>query len=160
MSGFRLAALLRVRRLQEEAAAARAAAAAGAARTAAGARDARYEALGRASTPARADERAFCAAVAARTALLDLYTDSVALAASASASRDAVHADWVAARLRVRPLERLADRHAVEQQAEALRAEQALLDEHAGRMSGPASGATLGTMLGTTVDAAPPGEQR
>jgi len=133
MSGFRLAALLRVRKLQQDAAAGRAGAAAAQARTAEAAVEHRRTALASSGLPEGGDELVWRATVAGRAALSSLLTTSRALAEERA--RDAVQAqaEWAGARREVRPLERLLERHREVEAAEELRAEQVLLDEHASR---------------------------
>jgi flagellar FliJ protein len=133
VSGFRLAALMRVRRLQEDVAAGRAVAAAAQVTAAEEVVVERTLALGSSAPPASADESTWRAAVAARTALSSLLTESRGLAAARADDAVRARAEWAAARTRVRPLERLAERHAREVAEEEVRAEQLLLDEHAGR---------------------------
>jgi len=133
VSGFRLAALLRVRKLQEDAAAGRAGAAAATARTAEGAVERRRTALASSALPEQADERIWRAQVAGRAALSASLTNSRALADERARDAGQAQAEWAGARRAVRPLERLLERHREVEAAEELRAEQLLLDEHATR---------------------------
>ncbi len=136
---FRLAALLRVRRLQEDAATARAAAAAARAAAASRGAEERRNDLAGAHAPHEADERLFQASIAARSARSSAYTEGVALAQVQHEASVGARQEWAQARRAVRTLERLEERHLAAQVAAQLAAEQLLLDEHAGRSgrSGP-----------------------
>ena len=132
MSTFRLAAVLRVRRVQEE----QARAAVGAA-TAAAARaeeEARTRAARVASrgAPVPGPAAAFLVEVATR---LRLAADAAEAHRAAGESADAVPAalaGWSAADARCRPLERLAETHAAGVRAGRQHAEQVALDDLAG----------------------------
>lgn len=135
---FRLASLLRVRRLQADAAAA--AAGAATARSAQAQRDAaaRRVDLAAAAAAHHVDEWQFRSAVAARSARASLLTESVALAEAAQETAAGARTDWAQARRAVRTLERLEERHLAAQVAAHLAAEQLVLDEHGSRAgSGP-----------------------
>lgn len=131
MSDFRLTGLLRLRRLEEERAAA-ALAQANAERAAARRRRDEH-AQDLASTSL--DEHDFAVAVAGRAALFGLYAESTAYLALMSERADRAGAEWSGARTAVRMIDKLADRHAATEEAEALRAEQLLLDETAIRQA-------------------------
>ncbi len=135
---FRLASLLRVRRLQSDVAAgasAAAAARAAAAHRAAG--DRRAELAGSAA-PHVADQWQFRSAVAARSARSSLLTESLAFAGEQDQGAAQARAAAVTARRAVRGLELLEERHLQEQTAAQLAHEQRLLDEHAGRTAADA----------------------
>jgi flagellar FliJ protein len=131
MSTFRLAGLLRLRRLEEERAAA-ALAHANAEREAA---RRRREEHGERLTSTSLDEQDFTVAVAGRAALFGLYAESTAYLALASARADEAGTEWSGARTAVRMIDKLAERHAAGEETEALRAEQLLLDETAIRQA-------------------------
>ncbi len=133
MSNFRLAGLLRLRRSQEEIAAAELARA-NAERQAARRRRLETEALLHGSTlPDRSDENAWRLAVASRAALGSLVAEHTLALAAAAAHVDARTQEWGAARVRMTTLEKLSDRHDVEVRAEEERLEQIVLDETATR---------------------------
>jgi flagellar FliJ protein len=126
---FRLAGLHRLRRLQEDQAAAELARA--------NAERRRAEER-RAATAARIAEQAldperFPVAVAGRAALFGLYAESTAYLALAAERADLAGSAWTEARRAVRMLDKLAERHEAAETAEELRAEQVLLDEAASR---------------------------
>jgi flagellar FliJ protein len=127
VSAFRLDGLLRLRRLEEDRAAADLARANAERRRAEERRDATADAIG-SSALDRAD---FAAAVAGRAALFGLYAESVAYLASATERAEQAGAEWTDARRTVRMLDKLAERHEAAEAAAELRAEQLLLDEAA-----------------------------
>lgn len=131
MSAFRLTGLLRLRRLEEERAAA-VLARANAERAAARAR--RDEHRDRLATTSL-DEQDFTVAVAGRAALFGLYAESTAYLALASERAEHAGVEWSGARTAVRMIDKLAERHAAAEETEALRAEQLLLDETAIRQA-------------------------
>jgi len=133
---FRLAALLRVRRLQEEVAAAEAAAAAHRAAAASRLAAERRGELADARPPQQADEWQFRTAVAARSARTSMLTESLAFAEVHGRAAALARGEWSTARSAVRGLERLEERSLAAQAAERLAAEQVLLDEHATRPPG------------------------
>lgn len=143
---FRLAGLLRFRKLQEDQAAAELGRAnAQTARARAHARAA-AEALGSHSTPDAMDVRAWQAALAGRAALrtdVDVATALVARAARTAQERED---EWKAARSRSVPLEKLEERHAERVAQEELAADQIVIDEAASRVRPPedVAGATTG----------------
>jgi flagellar protein FliJ len=131
---FRLAGLLRLRRLEEE----RAAAMLGAANAATRRAEAREIALTSlmASTPlpAYGDEVVWLSAIAARSALVALVEEARVAREVAARRGEIAGAEWAAARTRVATLDKLAERHEAEVRAEDERAEQLLLDEAAIRI--------------------------
>ncbi len=132
---FRLASLLRIRRLQADAAASRAGAANAAVTTAvrtAEQRQADLASAGHAGSGVE-DVRIFRASVAARSTRASLYTESVADAAQLETDAVVVRQQWADARRTVRTLERLEERHLAAQQAAEMAAEQVVLDEHGTR---------------------------
>lgn len=131
MSAFRLAGLLRLRRLEEERAAA-ALAQANAERSAAHRRrDAQVERISQSTL----DEQDFTIAVAGRAALFGMYAESTAYLALAVERAEQAGVEWSGARTAVRMIDKLAERHAAAEQTEELRAEQLLLDETAIRQA-------------------------
>lgn len=131
MSAFRLTGLLRLRRLEEERAAA-VLAQANAERTQA--RRRRDEDVDRLTTTSL-DERDFTIAVAGRAALFGLYAESTAYLALATERAERAGIEWSGARTAVRMIDKLAERHAATEETEQLRAEQLLLDETAIRQA-------------------------
>jgi len=133
MSAFRLAGLLRLRRSQEEIAAAELARA-NAEREAARARRAETERmLDGQAFPDRADEDAWRMAVATRAALGALVAEHTLALAAASAQAEARGKEWTEARVRTTTLEKLEARHDEQVRAEEERVEQIALDETATR---------------------------
>lgn len=129
---FSLAGLLRVREIQERAAAQRLSRAVIDARHTE-ARDRRLRtALAGEGTEA-VDVRSLAALAAARGAGRSMLADLSALSEVQSQSVDAARAEHADARRAVRGLDRLADAHAVRERTDELRLEQAELDEIASR---------------------------
>ncbi|MFI2753207.1 flagellar export protein FliJ [Cellulomonas sp. P22] len=131
---FRLAGLLRLRTLAEDQAAVELARAV---RQRDAAEDRRHETetvLGSASLPARSDELHWRAAVASRAALSGLLVEHSHAVVAAQAVVVDSEGLWSQARTATRTLEKLEERHDTEVRAEEARAEQAVLDEVAGRM--------------------------
>ncbi|HEY8722015.1 flagellar export protein FliJ [Pengzhenrongella sp.] len=128
---FRLAGLLRLRRLQEDQAAARLASANAALRSAQAHRDARAVALADALLP-DGDQRAFGRAVVGRTALRFLLVEAIELAAGAREVAQVSTTQWQATRSRSVGLEKLEDKHVLLVRYEDDRTEQIVLDEIAG----------------------------
>lgn len=129
---FRLAGLLRLRKLQEDQAAARLAASNVALRSAEALRHGTQAALAGHTMP-DGDHLAWAVAVAARAAYGGLLTEVTALADGA---RERVRTDtsgWSAARSRSVGLEKLEDKHRLVVQHEDDRLEQLVLDEIASR---------------------------
>jgi flagellar protein FliJ len=129
VSGFRLAALLRLRTMQEDDALAglgRAQQTLAAAGLASGAA---REAV-RAAGPAPSGSAAvFLAGAAARAALAVAMSDSAALEDAAGRDVDTARGAWQDARSRSRAVGRLAEKHKEQQQADLARREQAQADE-------------------------------
>jgi flagellar protein FliJ len=130
---FRLTSLLRVRSLQQDIAAAGAGSAAARAGAARRASAERQDELALSGFAAHGDARTFAAAVAARSASTHRYVESLALAGELDTRSAQARADWVAARRRTVPLEKLQERSDAADAVEDLRAEQAVLDEHGAR---------------------------
>jgi flagellar FliJ protein len=130
---FPLAALLRLRRLREDDAAAALAGANADVAQAAGRAAATRDALAVAQVPDRGDELALRVALASRAALSGLLVEHDAAAQRASERARERAADWTGARRDTRALELLEERHDEEARTEELRGEQAVLDEVAGR---------------------------
>ena len=128
---FPLAGLLRVRRLQEEAAAGGLAAANRRLRDADDARTEAYAALN--DLPAGAVDRGTLTAIAAaRASSRSMLAELAALEEARRAEAQAAQESYRAARERAAVLEKLEARHAGQAAAEELRTEQVLLDELAG----------------------------
>ncbi len=134
MSGpFRLASLLRLRGIAEDTAAVELAAATRRRDEAERRRLDTEVMLGNASLPARADELHWRAAVASRTALSSLLLERGSQLAQAQVVVDDAQQAWSQARTATRTLEKLEERHDAEARDEDARAEQAVIDEVAGR---------------------------
>jgi hypothetical protein len=134
---FRLAPLLRVRRLQADAAAAAAGAASARATAAQQTAAERRADLAATQAPQVGDEWLFRATIAARSARSSMFTESLAFAAVQEEAAVGARGEWAEARRAVRTLERLEERHLAAQVAAQLAAEQLVLDEHAGRSRRP-----------------------
>lgn len=134
---FRLAALLRVRRLQADAAASTAAAAAARSAAAHRAVAGRRAELAATAAPHQADAWQFRSAVAARSARSSLLTEAAADADGHERGALAAREAWAVARRDLKALEQLEERHLAAQSAAVLAAEQLLLDEHAARAHAP-----------------------
>lgn len=131
---FRLAGLLRLRRLQEDQVAA-ALARANADEQAARRRVERaQESVASSTLPASASAATYQAAVAGRAALVGLAQESRIAALDAVQRVHDVQADWADARRRTRVLDKLAERHADVVRREDLADEQKVLDESAARI--------------------------
>ena len=128
MSGFRLGGLLRLRRLEEERAAAELAQANAERKAAAKRRAQAAVALGTAQF-ATGDEASFQAAVAGRASLMGLLEESALLLAVAQDRADDAQRTWSGRRTVVRTLEKLEERHDAAEVTEELRVEQQLADE-------------------------------
>jgi len=135
---FPLAALLRLRRLREDDAAAALAGANAEAAQASGRASATRDALAVAQVPDRGDELALRVALASRAALSGLLVEHDAEAEHATDRARERAAGWTAARRDTRALELLEEKHAREARVDELRAEQTVLDEIAGRRAGGA----------------------
>ena len=133
MSGFRLAGLLRLRRMQEEQAAAELARVHAERRSAQRRREATEEMLAGSAMPHRGDDLQWAAAVAGRAALTGLVGEAVIAVAVQDVRVDEAAAAWGVTRTRATTLTKLEERHAVLERAEAERLEQLVLDEAAAR---------------------------
>jgi len=130
--GFSLAGLLRVRQIQERAAAQRLSRAVIDARhTEARDRHLRSALAGEGTDAV--DVRSLAALAAARSAGRSMLADLTALAEVQSQSVDEARAEHAEARRAMRGLDRLAEAHAVRERTDELRIEQAELDEIASR---------------------------
>lgn len=130
--GFSLAGLLRVREIQERAAAQRLSRAVIDARhTEARDRHLRSALAGEGTDAV--DVRSLAALAAARSAGRSMLAELTALAEVQSQSVDEARAEHADARRAMRGLDRLADAHAVRERTDELRVEQAELDEIASR---------------------------
>lgn len=132
MADFRLAGLLRLRKLQEEAARAQVARER-ASEHARRRQDAQVRALlGDSAVEVSSAEtvQSIAAARASSSSMLSELDALIARDVAAVAEADAAHG---AARARTVQLEKLEERHAARTRAEELRAEQNVLDEHAAR---------------------------
>lgn len=136
MSIFRLAGLQRLRKAQEDEAAAELARSTAARRRE---QEKAARALDGLAGSELSDETvlAWRASVAARAAHSAALVLAEAGAQVAAAQERQASAAWSAARQRSKTLEKLAERHAVEQAVEQGRAEQRTLDEVASRRRGP-----------------------
>lgn len=144
MSGaFRLAGLLRLRRTQEELAAADLARANAWREAAERRRRETAEMLAGSALPQIGEGLAWTAAVAGRAALGGMVMESRTALASADATAQAAARRWAAARTSATTLEKLQDRHAVALRAAEAHAEQLALDETAARRR-PEHGIDLG----------------
>lgn len=130
---FRLAGLLRLRRMQEEQAAADLARANAERHAAAERRRTSESLLGGSTLPSVGDDLTWRAAVAGRAALTSLATESVAALELAGERVRQASDHWSDARTRATTLSKLEDRHEAEVRAEEERTEQLALDEVAGR---------------------------
>ncbi len=130
---FRLASLLRLRGMAEDHAAVELAAATRRRDEAERRRLDTEVMLGNAALPARADELHWRAAIASRTALSGLLLEHGTRVARAQDDVDGAQDVWSQARTATRTLEKLEERHDAEVRSEDERAEQAVLDEVAGR---------------------------
>ncbi|QTE29873.1 flagellar FliJ family protein [Pengzhenrongella sicca] len=129
---FRLAGLLRLRKLQEDQAAARLAAANAALRRTQVRRDGTYASLARHALP-DGDHRAWGVAVAGRAALGGLLGEATTAVVGAHERVTLDTSAWSATRSRSVGLEKLEDKHRVIVQHEDDRLEQIVLDEIASR---------------------------
>lgn len=130
---FRLGGLLRLRKLQEEQAAAELARANAEKRKAEKRRQDTEDMLAGTMLPHRSDELSWRAAIAARAALTGLAGEAGVAVDLAGQRADASAAAWSGARTRATTLEKLEERHVQTEWAEEIRAEQLVLDEAASR---------------------------
>ena len=132
MSRFKLAGLLRVRTVQEEQARRDLGAAQVRLQRSGETLRQRQEALAGAGAPPSGSAAVFLAGVAARTSLAAAVNEAVALRATSDLELTYARDQWLHARMRARAVERLSERHALEEQAAFGRAEQAVSDDLAG----------------------------
>lgn len=135
MPPFRLANLFRVRRIQEDRAAAELALAAEERGYAEDLTERARRRLEEAELPESADVLRWQAAVASRAAASATVRDALAAADVARVQEAAAQEAWNAARTRTTMIEKLADRHEVVERAESVRKEQHVLDEIASQRS-------------------------
>jgi flagellar FliJ protein len=129
MSAFRLAALLRLRTMQEDAARAGLGRARQGLASAEAATAASRQAV-RVAGPAPSGSAAvFLAAAASRAALAVAVSDSIVLEQTAGVQVETSRAGWQAARSRSRAVARLEDKHQEQQRIDLARREQAESDE-------------------------------
>lgn len=135
MSGrrFRLAGLLRVRKLQEEQAAAELGRAIGTREQARARAENAGQQLSGHTTPANVELATWRAVLAARTALQQNVVLAKASLQSATETVTERETDWQKARVQAVPLEKLEEKHDERVAEEDLRAEQIVLDEAATR---------------------------
>ena len=136
MAEFRLASLLRVRRLEEDRAASVLGAANARRTESAERRRQDAEQLATSELPRRTDELHWHAAIASRAALGGILAESTAVAQLTAQNASTAERAWSAARTRAVVLEKLEDRHREAVEAEDLRLDQLLLDEVATRAAG------------------------
>jgi flagellar protein FliJ len=129
MSGFRLAALLRLRGLQEDAALAGLGRARHELRSAADATTAHREAVRTAGPAPSGPAAVFLAGAASRAALAVAVSDSVVLEQTAGEEVEIARSGWQNARSRSRAVARLADKYEEERRADLARRDQAESDE-------------------------------
>jgi flagellar protein FliJ len=129
VSGFRLAALLRLRTMQEDDALAGLGRAQHGLGLAAAATVASRQALQAAGPVPSGSGAVFLAGVASRAALAVAVGDSVALQETAGRDVEANRSAWQAARARSRAVSRLEDKHEEQQRTDLARREQAQADE-------------------------------
>jgi len=137
---FRLEQVLRVRHLQRDIAAAAAGTAASRAVAARGAAESLLEEAATQSFADHGDANTFAAVVAARSASSSRYSEALAVVEEAEAASRAAQAEWAHAQGRAKGLDRLAERHRAALVTADLKADQAVLDEAAGRARGRTAG--------------------
>lgn len=132
MSRFKLAGLLRVRAVQEEQARRDLGSAQVALQRAGERVQQRREALASAGAPPSGPASVFLAGLASRTSLAAAVTEAAALRELSENELGYARDQWLHARMRARAVERLSERHALEEQIALGRAEQAVSDDLAG----------------------------
>ncbi|NMR21043.1 flagellar export protein FliJ [Cellulomonas fimi] len=143
---FRLAGLLRLRKLQEDEAAGRLALANAELRSAEAVRVGTQATLAAHSMP-DGDRLAFARGVAGRAALGGLVTEAVTVAGAAADVARVRTGEWSATRSRSVALEKLEDTHRAEVRSEDDRQEQLALDEIASRRAASVGVGAGGSML-------------
>jgi flagellar FliJ protein len=126
---FRLEPVLRLRRTEERAAGLAAAAAARTAAAAAARAEQQAQELAGRTLPARADGRAFIAAMVASTTAAADVSAARSLAVAQAEQAELVRARWTEAAQRTKGLERLRERHVAALRAAAERAETRVVDD-------------------------------
>ena len=134
-AAFRLSGLFRVRRIQEDRAAAELAVAAGERARMDGLTEKARRRLEEADLPDDGEALRWQAALAARSAASVMAREAAAAHAVARTHEDAAQDVWNAARTRTTMIEKLAVRHAETQRVEDIRQEQHVLDEIASQRS-------------------------
>ncbi|MFT0847534.1 hypothetical protein VR010_07230 [Actinomycetaceae bacterium L2_0104] len=134
-AAFRLSGLFRVRRIQEDRAAAELAVAAGERARMDGLTEKARRRLEEADLPDDGESLRWQAALAARSAASVMAREAEAAQAVARTHEDAAQDVWNAARTRTTMIEKLAVRHAETQRVEDIRQEQHVLDEIASQRS-------------------------
>ncbi|KQX69519.1 flagellar FliJ family protein [Angustibacter sp. Root456] len=132
MSRFKLAGLLRVRTVQEEQARRDLGSAQVQLRRAGEQMRQRQQTLASAGAPAGGSASVFLAQLATRTSLAAAVAEAAALRELSESELGYARDQWLHARMRARAVERLSERHAVEEQLALGRAEQAASDDLAG----------------------------
>jgi flagellar protein FliJ len=132
MSRFKLAGLLRVRAVQEEQARRDLGASQVRLQRATDQLRQRHEALAAAGGPSGGSASVFLAAVASRSSMAASVSHAAALLQATEGELSYARDQWLHARVRARAVERLAERHAADEQVAAGRAEQAFNDDLAG----------------------------
>ncbi len=136
MSPFRLASLLRLRKAQQDQAAAELAFAARMRLRASERTVSRRDALGAHRTPAACSSIAWTASVAARAALTTASIEARTAEIEAEVMASDAMAEWHDSRRRTSALEHLESRHAEALVREQRRSEQLRLDEHTAAITG------------------------
>ncbi len=135
MNAFRLANLFRVRRIQEDRAAAELAVASGERVRMDGLTERARKRLEETDLPESAETLRWQAAIAARAAASSLALEADAARAVARSQENTAQDVWNAARAQTKTIEKLAVKHEQEQRAEDVRQEQHVLDEIASQRS-------------------------
>ena len=135
MNAFRLANLFRVRRIQEDRAAAELAVASGERVRMDGLTERARKRLEETDLPESAETLRWQAAIAARAAASSLALEADAARAVACSQENTAQDVWNAARAQTKTIEKLAVKHEQEQRAEDVRQEQHVLDEIASQRS-------------------------
>ncbi len=132
MSRFKLSGLLRARTVQEEQSRRELGAAQARLSAAVNAVHDRHNALSAAGPPPGGSGAMFLAGVASRASMAASVNQALALRELSVDGLDEARSEWLAARMRARAIERLAERDRLLRQQERAKAEQALSDDLAG----------------------------
>jgi flagellar export protein FliJ len=160
MKPFRLSSLLRVRRFQEDRAAAELARSNVESHKAHLRRELLDRTLAGSEMPDQADSVAFRSAVAARAAASVAAADARNAQQVAEASKERAQETWTEAHTRNTTLSKLAERHVEEQQREELRLEQHVLDEIGSRRATEKAAADEDTSTDPAASSPTPEDQR